>query len=114
VVLQRFVAYIIDLTIVLQTLYLLCDSQKLTRWSIKLAVKSYLESNVSAKIHTRIKKYDAHFKKLGGHLPLSAATDQDTLDMIVVLMEECSIDTSEVLELRAKIPPVDYVPEEPW
>ncbi|KAJ8597094.1 hypothetical protein M405DRAFT_804447 [Rhizopogon salebrosus TDB-379] len=106
-VLQHFVAYIIDLTLVLQTLYLLCDSQELTRRSIKLAIKSYLESNVCAKIHYRIKKYD-------GDLPLSESADQETLDMIVELMDECSIDVSEISGLRAMIPPFGYVPDEQW
>lgn len=106
-VLQHFVAYIVDLTLVLQTLYLLCDSQELTRRSIKLAMKSYLESNVSEKIHYRIKKHD-------GDLPLSGSADQETLDMIIKLMDECSIDVSEISGLRAKIPRFGSVPDEQW
>ena len=105
--LQHFVAYIIDLTLVLQTLYLLCDSQELTRRSIKLAMKSYLESNVSAKIHARIKKHH-------GDLPLSESADQETLDMIVKLMDECSIDVSQIEGLRERIPSIGSVPDEQW
>ncbi|KAJ8597091.1 hypothetical protein M405DRAFT_928361 [Rhizopogon salebrosus TDB-379] len=95
-----FVAYIVDLTLVLQTLYLLCDSQELTRRSIKLAMKSYLESDVYVRIHYRIKKHD-------GDLPLS-----ETLDMIAKLMDECSIDVSEISGLRACIPLFGSVPDE--
>ncbi|KAJ8582891.1 hypothetical protein M405DRAFT_829852 [Rhizopogon salebrosus TDB-379] len=109
VVLQHFVAYIIDLTLVLQTLYLVCDSQELSRRSIKLAVGSYLWSTMSARMHARIKRYDGHLQ-----LPLSESADQDTLDMIVKLMDECSIDASEISELRAKIPAVGSVPDEQW
>jgi hypothetical protein len=106
-VLQHFVAYIIDLTIVLQTLYLLCDSQDLTRRSIKLAMKSYLESTVSARIHAKIKRYD-------GQLPLSESADQETLNTIVELMEMCSINASDISGLRAKIPPFGSVQDEQW
>ncbi|KAG2034984.1 hypothetical protein BDR03DRAFT_963810, partial [Suillus americanus] len=46
-VLQRFMSYIVHLTLVLQTLYLVSESQELTRRAIKLAVASYLASPMS-------------------------------------------------------------------
>jgi len=110
VVLQHFVAYIVDLTLVLQMLYLVFDNQELTRRSIKQAMKSYIGSTMNA-VHGRIKtkRDDGHL-----HLPLSESADKVTLDMIVELMEKCSIDASEIAGLRAKIPAVESVPDEEW
>jgi hypothetical protein len=53
-VLQRFMKYIINLTLVLQTLYLISENQELSRRAIKLAVKSYHSSPMSGEVHNRI------------------------------------------------------------
>ncbi|KAG1735752.1 uncharacterized protein EDB91DRAFT_552075 [Suillus paluster] len=58
VVLQRVMSYIVDLTLVLQTLYLVSESQEVSRRAIKLAVRSYIESPISGEVHTRIQEYD--------------------------------------------------------
>ncbi|KAG1873163.1 hypothetical protein F4604DRAFT_1582665, partial [Suillus subluteus] len=57
-VLQRFMSYIIHLTLVLQTLYLVSESQELTCRAIKLVVASYLDSQMCREVHTRIQEYD--------------------------------------------------------
>jgi GTPase SAR1 family protein len=106
-VLQRFMSYIVHLTLVLQTLYLLSESQELTRRAIKLAVASYLESPMSGEVHTRIQDYDRH-------LTVLERADRDTLDKIVEVMQLYTIDAEEMSMLRAKIPPVGSSPDEPW
>ncbi|KAG2088267.1 uncharacterized protein F5147DRAFT_781040 [Suillus discolor] len=57
-VLQRFMAYIIHLTLVLQTLFIVSESQELTCRAIKLVVASYLASPTSEEVLTWIQDYD--------------------------------------------------------
>ncbi|KAG1813467.1 hypothetical protein EV424DRAFT_1514830 [Suillus variegatus] len=54
VVLQRFMAYIMHLTLVLQTLFIVSESRELTRRAIKLAVNSYLASPISGEVLDKI------------------------------------------------------------
>ncbi|KAG1767138.1 hypothetical protein EDD22DRAFT_950246 [Suillus occidentalis] len=91
VVLQRFIAYIVDLTLVLQTLYLVSDGQEL----------------VSGEVHNRIQGYDRK-------MTLLERADRDTLDKIIELMELYSINAKEISAVRAQIPTVESVPDEPW
>ncbi|KIK32940.1 hypothetical protein CY34DRAFT_18703 [Suillus luteus UH-Slu-Lm8-n1] len=106
-VLQRFMTYIVHLTLVLQTLYLLSESQELTRRAIKLAVASYLKSPMSEEVHTWIQEYDTQLNVL-------ERADRDTLDKIVEVMQLYSINAEEISMLRAKIPPVGSSLDEPW
>lgn len=107
VVLQHFIAYIVDLTLILQTLYLVSDSHELTRREIKLAVASYLGSSTSGQVHARIQVYH-------GHLPVLESADRDTLAKIVELMGLFSIDAEEMSRLRAQIPTVGSAADEQW
>jgi len=102
-------AYIVDLTMVLQTLYLVSDNEDLTRRTIKLAVAAYCNSDSSTidEVHDRIKKYD-------GYLPLLNKVDQETLAMIEELMNEFSIKASEIPGLRKRVPAVSSQPDELW
>ncbi|KAG2126191.1 hypothetical protein BD769DRAFT_1668628 [Suillus cothurnatus] len=106
-VLQHFMSYIIHLTLVLQTLYLVSESQELTRRTIKLAVASYLASPMSGEVRTWIQDYDRQ-------LTILERADRDTLDKIVEVMQFYSIDAAEMSKLREKIPPVGSLPDEPW
>ncbi|KAG1760973.1 hypothetical protein EDD22DRAFT_45321 [Suillus occidentalis] len=106
-VLQRFMSYIVHLTLVLQTLYLLSESQELTRRAIKLAVASYLESPMSGEVHTWIQEYDTQ-------LTVLERADRDTLDKMVEVMQLYSINAEEISMLQAKIPPVGSSLDEPW
>ncbi|KAG1722913.1 hypothetical protein EDB19DRAFT_1954343 [Suillus lakei] len=107
VVVQRFIAYIVDLTLVLQTLYLVSDSQELSRRVIKLAVASYHASPTSGEVHHQIQEY-------GRKLTLLERADRDTLNKIIELMELYRIDAKEISSVRAQIPTVGSVPDEPW
>ncbi|KAG2033927.1 hypothetical protein BDR03DRAFT_966493, partial [Suillus americanus] len=107
VMFQRFIAYIIDLTLVLQTLYLVSDSQELSRRAIKLTVASYYTSPSSREVHNRIQGY-------GRKLTLLELADRDSLDKIMELAELYRIDAKEISTNRALIPTVDSVPDEPW
>ncbi|OAX33210.1 hypothetical protein K503DRAFT_749010 [Rhizopogon vinicolor AM-OR11-026] len=107
VVLQLFIAYIVDLTLILQALYLLSDNRELSRRAIKLAVVSYLDSTMVTDVHNGIQKYD-------GHLPLSENANQDALNKIVELTELFSMEARDISRLRAQIPAFAFVPDEEW
>jgi hypothetical protein len=110
VVLQHFIAYIVDLTLILQTLYIVSDSQELSRRAIKLAVASYLKSQISTDVHSRIQEYDTH-------LPLSESSesaDQDTLHEIVKLTELFSMEAENISGLRAQIRAFGSGEDEKW
>ncbi|KAG2034763.1 hypothetical protein BDR03DRAFT_1013208 [Suillus americanus] len=106
-VLMRLIAYIVDLTLVLQILYLVSDSQELSRRVIKLAVAAYCKSPTSGEVHNRIQGYDRK-------LTLLERADRDTLDKIIELMDMYCIDAKEISTVRAQIPTVDSLPDEPW
>ncbi|OAX33211.1 hypothetical protein K503DRAFT_775849 [Rhizopogon vinicolor AM-OR11-026] len=107
VVLRHFIAYIVDLTLILQTLYLVSDSQELSRRTIKLAVASYLKSATSADVHGRIQECNRH-------LPLSERADQDTLNQIVELMKLFSMEAKDISGLKAQIPAFGSGEDEQW
>jgi hypothetical protein len=100
-------SYIIHLTLVLQTLYLVSESQELTRRAIKLAVASYLTTPMSGEVHTRIREYNKQ-------LTILERVDRDILDKIIEVMQFYSIDAAEMSKLREKIPHVGLLPDEPW
>ncbi|KAG1887924.1 uncharacterized protein F5891DRAFT_987990 [Suillus fuscotomentosus] len=97
VVLQRLMAYIMHLTLVLQTLFFVSKSRVLTRRAIKLAEE----------VLTRIQDY------VQG-LAILAHADKDILDKIEEMMQFYEMDAAQVSELEAKIPDVDLLPDEPW
>ncbi|KAG2355913.1 hypothetical protein BDR07DRAFT_1424802, partial [Suillus spraguei] len=106
-VLQRFMSYIVHLTLVLQTLYLVSESQELTRRVIKLAVASYLDSPISGEVVTWIQEYDKR-------LTILERGDRDALDEIVEVMQFYSIDAAQMSKHRDEIPHVGSLPDEAW
>jgi hypothetical protein len=105
--LQRFMKYIIDLTLVLQTLYLVSENQELSRRAIKLAVKSYHDSPTSGEVHTRIQEYDKQMTFL-------ERADRDSLDQFIKLLQSYNIGAEEMSDLRGKLPTVNLSSDEPW
>ncbi|KAG2098458.1 uncharacterized protein F5147DRAFT_763257 [Suillus discolor] len=102
--LQRFMAYIIHLTLVLQTLYLVSESQEVTRRSIKLAVASYLASPMSEDVLTSIQDY--------GRLATTLEHAND--DTFNIIFDVYTIKAAEMSKLRAKMLPVDLLSDKPW
>lgn len=107
VALQRLMKYIMDLTLVLQTLTLVAGNQKLSRKAIKLAVKSYHDSPMSGQVHNRIQEYDRQ-------LTILERADRDSLDQLVGLLQSYNISAEEMSDLRGKLPAVDLSSDEPW
>ena len=105
VVLRRhFIAYIVDLIIVLQTLSFVSDNQEVTRRTIKLVVAAYSNSSTVKEVHDRIKKY-------AESLPLLNRLDREKFAMVEELVNEF---WSEIQELGADIPVISPQPDEPW
>lgn len=105
--LQRFMKYIIDLTLVLQTLVLVAGNQELSRKAIKLAAKSYHESPMNGEVHNRIQEYDRQ-------LTLRQRANRDSLDQIIELLQPYNTSAEEMSDLRGKLPVVDLSSDEPW
>lgn len=106
-VLRHFMCYIVDLTLVLQTLYLVSGSHELSRRAIKLAVASYIASPVSGEVHIKIQEYNKGLSFL-------ERADRNTLDKIIELMQFYSIGAERISEFREQIPAVDLFSDEPW
>jgi len=107
VVLQRFMAYIMHLTLVLQTLFIVSESRELTRRAIKLAVNSYLASPISGEVLDKIQDYDKQ-------LTILEHADSDTLDKIEEMMQFYKIDAAQMSNLQANTSHVDLSSDEPW
>ncbi|KAG1842104.1 hypothetical protein C8R48DRAFT_738004 [Suillus tomentosus] len=107
VVLQRFMAYIMHLTLVLQTLFIVSESRELTRRAIKLAVNSYLASPISGEVLNKIQDYDKQ-------LTILERADSDTLDKIEEMMQFYKIDAAQISNLQANTSHVDLSSDEPW
>jgi len=105
VVLRHFIAYIVDLIIVLQTLFLVSDNEDVTRRTIKLAVAAYYNSSTVEEVHDRIRKYAGS---------LLNRLDREMFAMIEELVDEFSVRSSEIPGLRARIPVINSQPDEPW
>ncbi|KAJ8581722.1 hypothetical protein M405DRAFT_831972 [Rhizopogon salebrosus TDB-379] len=107
VLLRRFISFIVDLTIILQTLYLVSDEDKeLSIRDIKLAVAAYHRSSVSGSVHVRVQEYVRKSTILN-------RADRDILDEVIELVNLYSIPTSEISFLRQQIPAVGLT-DEPW
>jgi hypothetical protein len=94
--LQRFISYIIDLTLVLQTLYLVSDSQELSRRVINLALASYYSSSMRASVHAKVQDYV-------GQLRVLERMGPRILDKTIETINLYTIDSEEMFDLRAKI-----------
>jgi len=105
--LRRFISYIVDLTIILQTLYLVLDSdEELSIGVIKLAVAAYRGSSVSGDVHVRVQEYV-------GESTIIDRADRDILDKVIELVKLYTIGAGEISALRQKIPAIS-LPDEPW
>jgi hypothetical protein len=103
-------AYIIDLTLVMQNIFWLSDGKHpASRRLIKIAFKAYLESNVKGEVHYKIAK---HVKETRLYSP--GARDS-TLEKIIEIINCYRIDSAEMFALRGKLPSFDPAGgEEPW
>jgi hypothetical protein len=96
-------SYIVDLTIILQTLDLVSEKDKeLSIRAIKLAVTAYHGSSVSGDVHARVQEYV-------GKSTIQDRADRDILDKVIELVNLCSIDAKEVSGLRQDIRAVGSV-----
>ncbi|KAG1778244.1 hypothetical protein EV702DRAFT_1094974 [Suillus placidus] len=104
IVLQRIMTYIVDLTCVMQILFLLAPTGSISRRVIKIAIKAYEEAGKN-NVHSAIQS----------HVSVTRSGGDDALDEIVRLIKVHSIKAEEVQDLRTKIGlPVDLQVDEEW
>ncbi|KAG1719834.1 hypothetical protein EDB19DRAFT_624624 [Suillus lakei] len=104
IVLQRIMTYIVDLTCIMQILFLLAPTGSISRRVIKIAVKAY-EGAGKSNVHSAIQS----------HVSVTRSGGDDALEEIVRLINAHSIKAEEVQDLRMKIrSPVDLQGDEEW
>ncbi|KAG1721989.1 uncharacterized protein EDB91DRAFT_1088288 [Suillus paluster] len=94
ITLRRMMAYIVDLTCIMQIAFLLAPTGPISRRVIKIAIKAYDEAGKSS-VHSAIHS----------HVPLTRSGGDDALEEIVKLIQRHSIKAEEVQDLRTKIGP---------
>lgn len=103
-------AYIVDLTLVMQNIFWLAEGKHpASRRLIKLAFRAYEESLTGLKVHNTIASYvkEAKIFVPGGR--------DLTLEKIVEIINRYKIDSAEMWSLKGKIPPFDASgSDEPW
>ncbi|KAG2053118.1 hypothetical protein BDR06DRAFT_1009001 [Suillus hirtellus] len=105
IALQRIMTYIVDLTCVMQILFLLAPPGPISRHIIKIATKAY-EVACKNKVHLEIQSYCVSAIRRG---------EGDALETIVKVIEDHSIKADEVWGLRAQMGgPVDSKADEEW
>ncbi|KAG2137846.1 uncharacterized protein EDB93DRAFT_1301477 [Suillus bovinus] len=97
---QSSMAYIAHLTLVLQTLYLLSESQALTLRAIELAFKAYDASPMKEEVFTWIQDYVTSLTALD-------VADEDIMEKVIEVIQFYKIDAAQVSKLREQIPHVD-------
>ncbi|KAG2140935.1 uncharacterized protein EDB93DRAFT_647877 [Suillus bovinus] len=103
VVLRRIMTYIVDLTCIMQILFLLVPTGPVSRHIIKIAIEGYGKA-CKDNIHLAIQSHCMSVTRRG----------DDVLDKIVELIEGHSIKPEEVHDLRMQIGPVDSKADEEW
>ncbi|KAG1719508.1 hypothetical protein EDB19DRAFT_694655 [Suillus lakei] len=104
IVLQRIMTYIVDLTCIMQILFLLAPTGSISRRVIKISIKAYEEAGKS-NVHSAIQS----------HVSVTRCGGDDALEEIVRLIYAHSIKAEEVQELRMKIRSlVDLQGDEEW
>lgn len=92
---SQCIAYIVDLTAIMQILFLLMPQGHMTIPTIKLAITAYSMAGIN-EVHSRIRD---HYEN--PHNVLTLGGRDHTLEMIVQLIKETSIKSEELASLRA-------------
>jgi hypothetical protein len=102
-ILRRLMAYIVDLTFVMQNVFWLVAIYRVpvSRRLVKLAFVAYKDSILKAVVHEDIKKH------VEGQTVLDRLRRDSALDKIVELLNRNRIDTEEMFKLEGNIGNVD-------
>ncbi|KIJ27243.1 hypothetical protein M422DRAFT_784985 [Sphaerobolus stellatus SS14] len=110
--LRRLLAYIVNLTLVMQNIFWLTtmtEGHPITRRLIKLAFKSYQESTEKTQVHNDLYEY---VKQAG---LIERAGRDSVLEKIEQLINRNRIDSAEMHSLKDRISGIDLRAEdEPW
>lgn len=104
IVLQRIMTYIVDLTCIMQILFLLVPKGHISPRVIKIAIKAYEEAGKN-NVHSEIQS----------HVSVTRSGGDDALEEIVRLINDHSIKAEDVQGLRTEIRlPVGLQVDEEW
>lgn len=109
--LRRLMAYVVDLTLIMQNIFWLMITNDLlvTRRLVKLAFKAYDDSEAKAYVHVKIGQYVK-----GANIRDHANRDK-ALDVIIELINYHRIDSTEMFKLKGRIGIFDGTAEdEEW
>jgi len=110
--LRRFMAYLVDLTLVMQNIFWLISIRRVpvSRRIVMLGFKAYKESIVMSDIHEEIKKH------VEGQKVFGRSRRDSTLSKVIELLNGNRINTVEMFELKKDIGYVDFLgeDEESW
>ncbi|KAG1897299.1 uncharacterized protein F5891DRAFT_1048819 [Suillus fuscotomentosus] len=104
IVLRRIMTYIVDLTCIMQILFLLAPTGPISPHIIKIAIRAY-EGAGKSNVHLAIQSHHVSVNRNGG---------DHALDEIVRLINDYTIKAEEVQDLRTRIGPVDLRADEEW
>ncbi|KAG1798751.1 hypothetical protein EV424DRAFT_1440258 [Suillus variegatus] len=104
IVLRRIMTYIVDLTCIMQILFLLALTGPISPHIIKIAIRAY-EGAGKSNVHLAIQSHHVSVNRNGG---------DHALDEIVRLINDYTIKAEEVQDLRTRIGPVDLRADEEW
>ena len=102
-------AYIVDLTLILQNLYWLTGRSPVSRRVIKLAFRAYDESTTKATVHYKINTHVTD--------GVAGRSQEKVLEKIIELINDHRFKQEEMFPLKAKLEePLAGVPgeDEPW
>ncbi|KAG8777722.1 hypothetical protein FRC15_011152 [Serendipita sp. 397] len=111
--LEHLMAYIIDLTLVMQNIFWLVNATNgtypTTRRLIKLAFRAYSESATKGRVHVLIEEHVRQFK------PFIPGGPDATLEAIENIIHQCTINLDEMIRRRQEMPAFGTgEEEEPW
>src|SRR6202167_6346884 len=108
--LRRLMAYIIDLTLIMQNLFWLVAIYRVpvSRRLIKFASKAYKESDAMADVHQEIESY------VQGAGIIDRMHRDDAIRQMVELIDRYRIGTVEMFKLKDEFGAFDISGDEPW
>ncbi|KIM75628.1 hypothetical protein PILCRDRAFT_78621, partial [Piloderma croceum F 1598] len=106
--LRRLMAYIVDLTLIMQNVFWLVTIYcvPVSHHIVKLGFKAYKESIVMSNIYKEIKKH------VEGQRVLDRLRHDNTLNKIIKLLNGNCINTTEMFDLKKNIGNVDFSGED--
>jgi hypothetical protein len=109
--LERLMAYIVDLTLMMQHMFCLLQGKSsiISRRLINLAYRAYNKSSLQSRAHIMIAEHVERLNLVG------RGAQDTTMDKIVEIIDLSPITSADVRELKARLASFELSgPDEPW